>query len=369
MKFDSDTLRYDPAELASDLCALYGDAGYRKFRMRKFEEYSLYLENKNFLVSEHVLAFNGLDGRLLALKPDVTLSIVKNTGASEREGEKLFYAESVYRLDKKTKEYREIEQVGLEMLGGVDAVGTLEVLSLALESLSLISERSVLAISHMGFLDAVFRSLGLGAAACSRIYACFKTEGAHELFRLSEELGLNGDVAEALAALISFDLGDADRFAAARMLAVSDEAKGAVAELELLFSELAASGYGGRVRLDFSVVSDSDYYNGIVFSGYVDGVPKAVLTGGRYDRLAAKLGKSISALGFAVYLSELSYFLGGIEEYDADYLLLYGQDDSPSTVCAAAATLRASGSVRIAREIPEGFRAREIKRMEEVRSC
>lgn len=369
MSLGCDTLRYDLAELSSDLCALYGDAGYRKFRMRKFEEYSLYLENKNFLVSEHVLAFNGLDGRLLALKPDVTLSIVKNTGASEAEGEKLFYAESVYRLDKKTKEYREIEQVGLEMLGGVDAAGTLEVLSLAIESLALISERSVLAVSHMGFLDAVFRSLGLGASACARIYACFKTAGAHELFRLSEELGLNGDTAEALAALISFDLGDADRFAAARVLATSDEARAAVTELETLFSELSALGYGGRVRLDFSVVSDSDYYNGIVFSGYIDGVPKAALTGGRYDRLAAKLGKDISALGFAVYVSELSYFLGGTEEYDADTLLLYGEGDSPSAVCAAAAALRASGSVRIARRIPEGFRAREIKSMQEVRSC
>lgn len=369
MKFESDTIRYDSAELAGDLCALYGDAGYRKFRMRKFEEYSLYLEHKNFLLSEHVLAFNGLDGRLLALKPDVTLSIVKNTTASETEGEKLFYAESVYRLDKKTKEYREIEQVGLEMLGGVDSVGMLEVLSLALESLSLISERSVLAVSHMGFLDAVLRSLGLGASDSARLLACLGSAGAHELLRLCEELEIDGDTAEALAALISFDSSDSDRFAAARILAVSDEAKAAERELEDLFSELALAGFASRVRLDFSVVSDSDYYNGIVFSGYVDGVPKAVLTGGRYDRLAAKLGKEISALGFAVYLSELSYFLRSTAEFDADYLLLYDENDAPSAVCAAAAALRASGSVRIAKNQLCGFRAREIKRVGEVQSC
>ncbi len=360
---------YDLAELSRDLCAIYGSLGYRKFRMRKFEEYSLYLENKNFLVSEHVLAFNGLDGRLLALKPDVTLSIVKNTGASETEGEKLFYAESVYRLDKKTKEYREIEQVGLEMLGGVDAVGTLEVLSLALESLSLISERSVLAVSHMGLLDAVFRSLGLGASATSKLYACFKTAGSHELVRLLGELGVAKDRVQALAALLAFDVNDTDRLAAARVLATSEEAKAAAGELEQLFSELARLGYGDRVRLDFSVVSDIQYYNGIVFSGYIDGVPKAVLSGGRYDRLAAKLGKSISALGFAVYLNELSYFLGGDAEYDASYLLLYRESDDPSAVCRAAAALRASGPVRIARSVPEGFRAREIKRMGEDGLC
>lgn len=369
MKLDTPSLRYDLAELSSDLCALYRGAGYRKFRMRKFEEYSLYLENKNFLVSEHVLAFNGLDGRLLALKPDVTLSIVKNTGASETEGEKLFYAESVYRLDKKTKEYREIEQVGLEMLGGVDAVGTLEVLSLALESLSLISEGSVLAISHMGLLDAVFRSLGLGAAASSSLYACFKTAGAHELRALLSELGVDGGQADALAALLDFDAGDAERLEAVRALSTSEEIREAAGELESLLSALAELGYRDRVRLDFSVVSDSDYYNGIVFSGYIDGVPRAVLSGGRYDRLAAKLGKSISALGFAVYLNELSYFLGGDAEFDADYLLLYGEGDVPSAVCRAAAALRASGSVYLAKSMPEGFRAREIKRMGEDGLC
>lgn len=369
MKLETPSLRYDPTELSSDLCALYRDAGYRKFRMRKLEEYSLYLENKNFLVSEHVLAFNGLDGRLLALKPDVTLSIVKNTGASEAEGEKLFYAESVYRLDKKTKEYREIEQVGLEVLGGVDAVGTLEVLSLALESLSLISESSVLAISHMGLLDAVFRSLGLGASAASSLYGCFKTAGAHELRALLGELGVADGQADALAALLSFDTADADRLAAVRALATDGEIRAVAGELESLFAELARLGYGDRVRLDFSVVSDSDYYNGIVFSGYINGVARAVLSGGRYDRLAAKLGKSISALGFAVYLSELSYFLGGDAEFDADYLLLYSENDSPSAVCRAAAALRASGSVRIARSVPQGFRAREIKKMGEDGLC
>jgi ATP phosphoribosyltransferase regulatory subunit len=176
-------------------------------------------------------------------------------------------------------------------------------------------------------------------------------------------------VAEALQTLISFDADDADRFAAARALAVSEEAIAAEAELEGLFSELVRSGFSSRVRLDFSVVSDSDYYNGIVFSGYIDGVPKAVLTGGRYDRLAAKLGKSISALGFAVYLNELSYFLRSTEEYDADYLLLYGDNDAPSDVYAAAAALRSCGSVRIAKRPPSGFRAREIKKMGEDTPC
>ncbi len=68
------------------LRSLYHRHGYLPYRMSKFEPYDLYVRNKNFLVSEKILTFTDTDGRLMALKPDVTLSIVKKIGrASCRE--------------------------------------------------------------------------------------------------------------------------------------------------------------------------------------------------------------------------------------------------------------------------------------------
>ena len=76
MKFDISCLQ--PKEQASfALRALYEAAGCRKYHMGRFEEYGLYQENRSFLSSEQVITFTDLDGRLLALKPDVTLSIAK----------------------------------------------------------------------------------------------------------------------------------------------------------------------------------------------------------------------------------------------------------------------------------------------------
>ena len=73
MEFDLSTLQ--PKERASfALRALYEAAGCRKYHMGRFEEYSLYQANRSFLSSEQVITFTDLDGRLLALKPDVTLS-------------------------------------------------------------------------------------------------------------------------------------------------------------------------------------------------------------------------------------------------------------------------------------------------------
>ena len=75
---------------------LYAKQGYVHYKMSKFEEYELYVRNKDFLVSDSVLTFTDTDGRLRALKPDVTLSIVKN-GRDTDEKMKVYYDEQVYR--------------------------------------------------------------------------------------------------------------------------------------------------------------------------------------------------------------------------------------------------------------------------------
>ena len=94
MKIKSNLLSFvERAEL--ELRALYRGRGYTKYKMGKFEEYDLYAENKSFLVSDSIITFTGSGGKLLALKPDVTLSIVKSTKDGELSKE--FYSENVYR--------------------------------------------------------------------------------------------------------------------------------------------------------------------------------------------------------------------------------------------------------------------------------
>ena len=96
---------------------LYRRYGYRPYRMSKFEEYELYVRNKEFMVGDRVIAFNDTNGKMLALKPDVTLSIIK--GGEDRPGEKqkVYYDENVYRVSKSTHRFKEIRQAGLECIG------------------------------------------------------------------------------------------------------------------------------------------------------------------------------------------------------------------------------------------------------------
>ena len=76
MKFDENVLE-NGERVAYGLGQLYHKYGYVRYKISKFEEYDLYVRNKDFLVSDRVITFTGEGGKLLALKPDVTLSIIK----------------------------------------------------------------------------------------------------------------------------------------------------------------------------------------------------------------------------------------------------------------------------------------------------
>ena len=126
------------------LRALFENHGYRRFRVGKFESYDMYMENRSFLRSEGIITFTNAQGRLMALKPDVTLSIVKNVKPDDGT-QKYFYNESVFRIEHRGEEYREISQMGIEYLGADTDYAQAEVVLLALESLSAIGEEIALA--------------------------------------------------------------------------------------------------------------------------------------------------------------------------------------------------------------------------------
>ena len=119
-------------------------------------------------------------------------------------------------------------------------------------------------------------------------------------------------------------------------------------------------GFGNKVRLDFSIINDTDYYNGIVFVGYVSKSPSLVLSGGRYDKLAGKFAP-VNALGFAIYLNELSMYKQAQDDMDADLLVLYNQNSNFAKVLEFAQQKTAQGKkVLVAKNAPQGKKFAEI---------
>lgn len=339
----------------------YESCGYRKYAMRKFEEYSLYLENKNFLTSEYVITFNDLHGRLMALKPDVTLSILKNSKG--RQGsEKVYYRESVYRLDRQSSEYREIEQLGLEMINCSDIISLTELTILAMMTLQTVDDDYILCVSDMNYVGGMLDTLpDASEEQKSAILSFISQKNPHELKNALTEAGASEGYAEGFADLISLSSGHEEAFSKAEALARNDRMKSSLRKLEKL---IESAGSSGRLRLDFSLVNDVSYYSSLVFCGYVSRIPRAVLTGGCYDKLAHKFGKDNGAAGFALCLSDLNGFYDQQSAGDIDVLLLYSEESRLSEVLDKAFALRREGKrVLIEKSIPEGQGYREIIRL------
>ena len=341
--------------IAFRLRELYRRQGYTQYKMSKFEEYDLYAQNKDFLLSENVITFTDLSGKLMALKPDVTLSIVKNSRDDAENVKKLYYHENVYRVTRNSQGFREIQQVGLEALGNIDDYCILEVLQLAKKSLEQISDECILEISHLGLMSALTEDLS--GAQKAEVFRCVGGKNLHELAAVCEAAGVTEEKTELLKALAA--LGGAPDVVLPKVKALLT---GIVDTQPLALLEQISAILGDKVRIDFSVVDDIHYYNGIVFKGFVRGVPDAVLSGGQYDKLMRKMKRKSAAIGFAVYMDLLERLTAEPQEYDVDTVLLYDDSVSMMQISAAAKALQAEGnSVAVYRRIPDGLRYREAK--------
>lgn len=333
----------DPAErTALALRERYERAGYEHYRMARFEEYSLYQDNRGFLPAQQLITFTDLDGRLLALKPDVTLSIAKNAAVRPGERKKYYYAESVFRPSPESGSFREISQAGLECIGAVGPGEMAEVLRLARESLRLAASGSggaaALELGHTGFVAGLLAAAP--EAARLPLLEALRAKKTHELPALCGGWPSGEALAKELAALLALTGPAAEVLQKARPLAEAHPGSGmeqALDELETLIRALEAPGEAPpetpgapagagdfaapagplgepladgpgespALRLDLSLANDLDYYNGLVFQGYLAGLPRAVLQGGRYDPLASRFSPGAGAVGFAIYLNEL----------------------------------------------------------------
>ena len=109
-----------------------------------------------------------------------------------------------------------------------------------------------------------------------------------------------------------------------------------------------------------------NYYNGIVFKGFVNGVPTGVLSGGQYDRLMRKMGKRSDAIGFAVYLDQLERLYEDGARFDVDAVLLYDKETDLAALMQAVEGLTAAGeSVTAQRENPEKLRYKKLLQLTE----
>lgn len=353
------------------LRALYDRYGYTQYRMSKFEEYDLYVRNKSFLVSDNIITFTDRAGKLLALKPDVTLSIVKSSkdvACGSGEVLKVYYNEHVYRVPKGADTFKEIMQVGLECVGDTDLCCVSEVMMLAAMSLAEISEAYVLDVSHLGLVSAFLDKLGAEGDTRSTLLGCIGEKNVHGVAAICAGAGLDPVVTETLCRLVGI-YGDAENVLSDLTTLVKDAGgcgAEALSELQSVVAAVRVAVPDAHMQIDFSVINNMSYYNGLVFRGFIRGIPASILSGGQYDLLVRRMGKGAGAVGFAVYLDLLDELGNTRPTYDVDAVLLYDGNTSPATLSAAVCELTNLGErVMTVRRRPAGITYRRLLRLGE----
>lgn len=346
------------------LRSLYDRYGYSRYKMNKFEEYDLYARNKDFLISDSVITFTDTNGKLMALKPDVTLSIVKNTRDADAGIQKLYYNENVYRVSKGTHSFKEIMQMGLEALGQIDSYCIYEVLQLAAASLQCIEKNCILEISHLGILSEIIEYVQIPAQDRSEILRRIGEKNVHELTAACRRMSIAEEKIALLRSLVTL-YGTPDE-----VLPKLEALAGGIVKAETLsqfvriVSRLNTWERSKMLRVDFSAVDNIRYYNGFVFRGFAEGIPSSILSGGQYDVLMRKMGRISGAIGFAVYLDLLEQSAKRETEFDVDNLLLYDDDADFAEIERIRDKCMAKGeSVSVQRQPPSGKTCRRQIRL------
>ena len=313
--------------LIKELNNIYEKYGYKKFKLSKFEQYELYMENKDFLKSNQVISFTDLDGELLALRPDVTLSIMKSALGYGR----IYYSENIYRP--KERHFKETAQTGVEYIGRLTAYAEAEVIAIAVKSLKLFSGEIRIRISDVALLSEMIDKLNLSDT--DRVLRYFESKNVTEIDGLLKKGEIDEGKANILKNLINlylpFEEGVrriADGSITGDILGEDNEI---ILRLKKLTKALRAFNVIEDIYLDFSVINSMDYYNGIIFQGAIEGLPFSVLTGGRYDKLALKMGKDVGAIGFALDLSLLENYKEEVKSKELDYLIIYDEKEDEIT--------------------------------------
>lgn len=345
--------------LPLELSKLYEQFGYQKYCMSKFEEYEFYSDNRDFLSTGGIIAFNNSAGKLMALKPDITLSIVKNARTLPHCNARYYYNENVYRIAEDTHDLKEIKQCGIELLGDIDSYATAETVLLALKSLELIDPDFTLIISHIGFISSVLESAGIFGERRRKLLSFIKRKNCHDLARWCDENSVSANIRDRLLKISGICGTLSETLPLLEELVTDEKTANALSELKSIEASLNNMPISKKVKLDLSVLNHLDYYNGILLQGYVKNASSPVLSGGRYDSLAKKIRGSGSAFGFAVYLNGLNLYYPQNTDFDCDILVLY-DNNSTSLLKDVSALTEKGFSVKVECECPVGLKAKRI---------
>lgn len=262
--------------------------------------------------AEMTYRFTGRDGKLLALRPEMTSLVARTVATRFRDRPRpirLSYSGEVFRWDEPRggRQY-EFHQIGLEQIGSDRLEADTEVLVIAIEALRRLGiEGFTITLGHADFFNGVAERLALDQDARRSLREAIDRKDAERLKAFLEAHAdeANRDAFCRLAALA----GKREVIKQARALVSNDKSLAALDDIERVYQITEALGIAAYIDIDLGDVGGLDYYTGLTFKIYAPGLGAALGRGGRYDRLLENFGTAEPAVGFSLCLDWLAQLL------------------------------------------------------------
>ncbi len=290
--------------------AVFAGWSYEEIATPALDYYALFDRGMGHDEAQRAFRFTDMDGRLLALRPDVTSSVARASAtlfAHRARPLRLCYAANVFRQRPRSHAEwrREWTQLGCELIGASGAAADLETLLIAVEVLEQLglAGRFRITLNHGEIFNGVAAQLQLDAHARTEMRGIIDTRDTDALARFLAAHTANGHTAvERLARLT----GQRDILATARALLTNTRSAAALTTLDELWRMLETLNVSDAFEIDLGDVAGLDYYTGLVYKIYVAGAGTRVGSGGRYDELTANFGGRDAAIGFVLDLDTLT---------------------------------------------------------------
>lgn len=289
-----------------DICGKIEDVfvsrGFKRVITPGIEFYDVFSVPCSGISQESMFKMTDNKGRLLVARPDSTLPIARMVSSRLKNSilpVRLYYKQAVYRNNPTlTGRRNEFMQMGIELLGVKGIRADLEILTTAINSISSVADDFRIELGHAEVFDALSKELEIDDEYKEKIRVSIEGKNYSALNNLLDKLS----PCKAVTAIRSLPslFGGEEVFEKANEICKGTNAESALEYLHKIYSDLIPLGLGSKLIIDLGLVQRNDYYTGIVFTGYINGIGDAVISGGRYDKLLSEFDMPMGAAGFAV---------------------------------------------------------------------
>lgn len=306
-----------------------GQWGYKEIMTPTLEYYDT-VGGASAIPDERLFKLLDRQGKSLVLRPDMTAPIARVASSLLKEEPfplRLMYSSNVFRAQaKEAGRNAEYFQTGVELIGSNTVDADAEVIALAVSVLKAAGLRDFkIAIGHVGFLEGLLEETLVQEEQREELKEYLHNRNFVGFRKYVDRLGLDKEKELRLKELLTLRGGE-ELIQRAEAITINGKVRKAVANLRQLWDALEAYQLTDSVLFDLNLLSNLNYYTGILFEGYAAGQGFPICTGGRYDGLMAQFGRPAPATGFAVQMDRLMEATSFVAEDMPSTLVLYREE-------------------------------------------